>query len=94
VLVEGGANPILGLEKSESALDWAVRGNNFEMVELFLQTIATRGYQPVDVDSLIRRHMPPPSVLERENEKDWARFFVKKALLQYYWRTRYPVPDS
>ncbi|GLI76882.1 hypothetical protein PoHVEF18_005160 [Penicillium ochrochloron] len=93
VLVEGGANPILGLEKSESALDWAIRGNNFEMVELFLQTIAARGYQPVDVDSLIHCHMSAPSVLERENEKDWARFFVKKALLQYYWRTRYPVPD-
>ena len=68
------------------SLDWAIRENNLEMVELCLQAIAARGYQHVDADSLIRRRMSLPSIAETENKTDWARFFVTKALQQYYWR--------
>lgn len=66
VLVERGANPLIGLEKCRSALDWAIREDNLKMVELFLQTIVARGYQPVDVELLIYRHMSTPSMIERK----------------------------
>lgn len=43
ILFERGADPLIGLEISESALDWAIRRQNSEMTELLLQTVAARG---------------------------------------------------
>jgi ankyrin repeat protein len=43
LLIERGADPLKGASGSESALEWAILGNHPRLVELFLETITTRG---------------------------------------------------
>lgn len=84
LLLERGANPLVGLENSENALDWAIVKRKLEMTELLLQAVAARGDQRLVVDSIIQRYNVHP--------RDWSQFYVNKALKQFHWRTVYPVP--
>ena len=55
LLIERGANPLIGFGSGQSAFEWAVRRMNPEMVELFLRTIAARRYQCVGLTQLVVR---------------------------------------
>lgn len=44
LLIERGANPLIGFGTSQGALEYAVWRMNPEIVELFMQTIAVRHY--------------------------------------------------
>jgi ankyrin repeat protein len=95
LLIERGANPLTGVERSESALEWAILRNYPELVELSLQTISARGYQSSYLDDTIRHYSSiGRGPLVTGPTTKWRWFFVVKALKQFYWRSRYPVPDG
>lgn len=94
LLIERGANPLIGFGTSQSALEYAVWRMNPEMVELFMQTIAVLQYQCVGMIQYIRENLDMPRKEETYDTKWWRSFFVVKALKQYFWRSKYPSPGS
>lgn len=95
VLIDRGANPLTGAERGESALKWAILRSYPELVELSLQTITARGYQSSHLEATIRHYISleeGPMVTGPTTQ--WRWFLTVKALKQFYWRSKYPVPDG
>lgn len=57
VLLERGANPLVGVGTGSSAFEWAITLNDLEVVELFLETISSRQYRCDDFVGLIPKQL-------------------------------------
>ena len=69
---------------------------HYELVELSLQTIRARGYQYPQLKAKIRHYISNERIFGVTNghTEQWPWFYIMKALKQFYWRSRYPVPEA
>lgn len=108
VLLDRGADPLVGVRTGSSALEWAIKLNNAELVEMFLEAISTRQYQCNDFARLIPKGLDEMNRAEKQELEEfqaryppgevsgekmwWDRFYIIKAMKRHYWRMMYPAP--